>query len=38
MTSERGMVGNSGFSLRARSKTIELLTKHPYDFSKNEDE
>ncbi|CAF2927402.1 unnamed protein product [Rotaria sp. Silwood2] len=38
MTSEHGMVGNSGFSLRTRSKTIELLTKHSYDFSKNEDE
>ncbi|CAF1541530.1 unnamed protein product [Rotaria sp. Silwood1] len=38
MTSERGVVGNSGFSLRTRSKTIELLTKHPYNFYKNEDE
>jgi len=37
MTSETGIVGNSGFSLRTRSKTIELLRKHPYDSSTNED-
>ncbi|CAF0842042.1 unnamed protein product [Adineta steineri] len=37
ITSKSGMVGNSGFSLRTRSKTIELLTNHPYDLSTNED-
>ncbi|CAF0985421.1 unnamed protein product [Adineta steineri] len=37
ITSKSGMVGNSGFSLRTRSKTIELLTSHPYDLSTNED-
>ena len=33
-----GNVGNSGFSLRSRNKTIELLKKKPYRSHKNEDQ
>ena len=33
-----GNVGNSGLSLRSRTKTIELLRKYPYRYKKNEDQ